>query len=137
MNKLPWPQNEVIESIIQERLSQKKKWGEQNHHPLTWISILGEEFGEFCEAVNETVFDNGTDKGGYINMKKEAIQVAAVAVAFLEYLERHKEEMVDEFGNERKCRVCGCTFFQACKSGCYWIETDLCSNCGSREGDVF
>lgn len=30
---------------------------------------------------------------------------------------------------ERKCRVCGCTWNNACRNGCYWVEEDLCSNC--------
>lgn len=87
MNRI---QNDVIQAVLTERQRQDQKWGEQNHYPHYWTGILGEEFGEFCEAVNETVFDNGTDKGGYENMKKEAIHVAAVAIGFLECLERNK-----------------------------------------------
>jgi hypothetical protein len=30
---------------------------------------------------------------------------------------------------ERKCRVCGCTWNNACRGGCSWIEKDLCSSC--------
>ncbi|HYE80855.1 MAG TPA: hypothetical protein VEG39_01675 [Clostridia bacterium] len=30
---------------------------------------------------------------------------------------------------ERKCRVCGCTWFHACPGGCYWVDNDLCSSC--------
>jgi hypothetical protein len=85
-------QNEVIENVLKERNRQDKKWGEQNHPPQFWTGILGEEFGELCEAINETVFDNGSDKGGYENMKTEAIHVAAVAVGFLECLERNKDK---------------------------------------------
>lgn len=84
-------QYEVFKSVLNERHRQDSKWGEQNHPPGLWTGILGEEYGEFCEAVNETVFDNGTDKGGYENMKKEAIHVAAVAIGFIEYLERNKK----------------------------------------------
>lgn len=32
----------------------------------------------------------------------------------------------------RKCRVCGCTTFHACKTkegACHWIDKDLCSAC--------
>jgi hypothetical protein len=83
-------QQEVIQAVLTERHRQDQKWGEQNHYPYYWTGILGEEFGEFCEAVNETVFDNGSDKGGYENMKTEAIHVAAVAIGFLECLERNK-----------------------------------------------
>lgn len=30
---------------------------------------------------------------------------------------------------ERKCRVCGCTWNNACEGGCYWVEENLCSSC--------
>ncbi|ELK38867.1 hypothetical protein D478_27439, partial [Brevibacillus agri BAB-2500] len=82
---------EAIRSVIEERARQDAKWGEQNHEPQLWLSILGEEFGELCQAVNETVFNNGPEervKGGYVNMRAEAVQVAAVAVAFIEALDR-------------------------------------------------
>lgn len=29
----------------------------------------------------------------------------------------------------RKCRICGCSDFDACPGGCYWAEKDLCSAC--------
>jgi len=35
--------------------------------------------------------------------------------------------------DNRKCRVCGCTWFNACPGGCYWVEEDLCSNCADPE----
>lgn len=41
--------NEQIEKVINERKRQDKKWGEQNHSPLLWLSIIGEEFGEMCK----------------------------------------------------------------------------------------
>lgn len=87
-------QKTIIDEILAERERQDKKWGEQNHVPPIWLGILGEEFGELCQAVNETlgVFNNGTDLGGYENMKREAIQVAAVAIGFLECLERIREK---------------------------------------------
>lgn len=28
------------------------------------------------------------------------------------------------------CRVCGCTDERACPGGCWWVEPDLCSDCG-------
>jgi hypothetical protein len=27
------------------------------------------------------------------------------------------------------CRVCGCTWDNACENGCSWVEADLCSGC--------
>lgn len=84
--------------IENERQRQDDLWGEQNHPPQYWTGILCEEAGEFCEAVNETVFDNGKQAtvGGYENMKREAIHVAAVAVGFLECLERNREKWFPE-----------------------------------------
>ncbi|MNW53171.1 hypothetical protein D3C74_307220 [compost metagenome] len=84
----------AIQSVIQERVRQDAKWGEQNHEPMAWMGILGEEFGELCEAVNETHFNNGAEarkKGGYENMRTEAVQVAAVAISFIEALDRRYE----------------------------------------------
>lgn len=31
--------------------------------------------------------------------------------------------------DEQKCRVCGCTWDNACEGGSYWVEDDLCSKC--------
>lgn len=33
----------------------------------------------------------------------------------------------------QKCRVCGCTWDNACPGGCYWVEPDLCSACAEKE----
>lgn len=81
----------AISSVIAERTRQDAKWGEQNHDPTVWMGILMEEVGELAQAVNETWFDNGEAeraKGGYHNMRAEAVQVAAVAVALVECLDR-------------------------------------------------
>jgi NTP pyrophosphatase (non-canonical NTP hydrolase) len=85
------PQAVALSDVIAERARQDAKWGQQNHEPVYWLGILGEEYGELCEAINETVFDNGPEaraKGGYENMRAEAVQLAAVAVAFVEMLDR-------------------------------------------------
>lgn len=34
---------------------------------------------------------------------------------------------------EQKCRVCGCTWDNACPGGCHWVEPDLCSQCADKE----
>lgn len=33
---------------------------------------------------------------------------------------------------QRECRICGCTWLNGCRNGCYWIEDDLCSNCSNK-----
>lgn len=70
-----------------ERQRQDALWGDQSeNHPFEWLGILGEEYGELCEAVNETYFQNPThpERGGYEKIIREATQVAAVAVAIVE-----------------------------------------------------
>lgn len=70
-----------------ERQRQDTLWGDQSeNHSFEWLSILGEEYGELCEAVNETYFQNPAhpERGGYEKIIREATQVAAVAVAIVE-----------------------------------------------------
>ena len=79
-------QHLLLEEIARERRRQDEKWGEQNHHPLGWFSIIGEEFGEMCKAFNEY-----TGQGDLTAMETEAIQVAACCVAMLECIERQRQ----------------------------------------------
>ena len=74
--------------IAQRRYEQLGKWGEQEHTWSEWATILGEEYGELCEAINETVLNNATkpELGGLANMVNEVVDVAAVALQMLEYL---------------------------------------------------
>ena len=75
-----------LQKIKEERQYQDTKWGEQNHHPSVWVSIMGEEFGEMCKSLNEYMFEQ--DVNHFDDMQKEAIQVAAVVVAMLECFDR-------------------------------------------------
>lgn len=77
----------ALDKVVSERRHQIEKWGANaENHPFEWMSILGEEFGELCQAVNETCFRNGThpERGGVDKVIHEAVQVAAVAVALVE-----------------------------------------------------
>ncbi len=38
-------------------------------------------------------------------------------------------------GDERRCRICGCTEDNACTGGCWWVEEDLCSVCAQELQD--
>ena len=38
----------------------------------------------------------------------------------------------EEGGDEQMCRVCGCTWNNACEGGCYWVEDGLCSKCTEK-----
>lgn len=75
---------DVIGDVADERHNQDLKWGMQNHDPFKWAAILGEEVGEVSRAILEAHF--GGDP--MARVRAELIQVAAVAVAFAECLDR-------------------------------------------------
>lgn len=70
---------DVLKDVAAERERQDQMWGEQNKRRSDWLSILGEEYGESCEANND---------GLVTQYRKELIQAAAVAVAAVESLDR-------------------------------------------------
>lgn len=72
--------------VAEERKRQKEMWGEDKHDPFEWLSILGEEFGELCQAVNEHYLSNQRypHLGTQENLLRELTHVAAIAVAILE-----------------------------------------------------
>jgi len=75
-------QLKYLSELKQERDRQDARFGQQDHTPERWCVILGEEFGEVCRAV----YDNTLDPA---HLRSELIQVAAVALAWLEATERN------------------------------------------------
>ena len=71
--------------VHNERLRQDELWGEQNHNVFIWASILGEEKGEVDKACLEAYFGNKIQQ----DIEKEIIEVAAVAKAMWESLQRN------------------------------------------------
>jgi len=78
----------ILQDIRNERNRQDKKWGEQNHHPMEWLAILGEEYGEACKGALEAHFPGYGITGDYSDYRKELIEVAAVVVAAIECLDK-------------------------------------------------
>lgn len=72
--------------------------GEQNNDPFTFLTVLGEEYGELCKAALHNRFGGPDAK----NMMAEAIQVAAVALAIVECLDRDKWKWPGKVVNESK-----------------------------------
>lgn len=68
--------------VRDERRRQFEKWGEQNHSPEVWLTILMEEVGEASQAALHDRF-GGDHAGTFLN---EMVQVAAVAVQIIEQL---------------------------------------------------
>lgn len=76
----------ALELVAAERARQDEKWGVQNHTPLAWLGVAMEEMGEWAQA---------TLQGHSHDARCEAVQVAAVAVAFLEWYDRTHQIMSD------------------------------------------
>ena len=74
-------QQEILRSIQLERIKQDQIWGQQNHLPHIWLAILVEKVGEVAEAITENRL---------LTTRNELIQVAAVAVAAIELLDRNE-----------------------------------------------
>ena len=75
----------VLSEVEKERYRQEEKWGEQNHPADHYYCILGEEFGEVGKAICETPVGKAT----IADVRAELIQVAAVAVAMVESIDRN------------------------------------------------
>lgn len=74
------PIEKVLFDVAYERVHQDRKWGaDRNLVDRQWLPILVEEVGEVSEAILE--------EGG---LRDELIQVAAVAVAWVECLDNNK-----------------------------------------------
>jgi len=89
----------AIDLAIAERRRQIEKWGNQSgNHPFEWMSILMEEVGELAEAVNETCFASPhvkPERGGNDAILREAVHVAAVALAIAEAVLRQEGTMAE------------------------------------------
>jgi NTP pyrophosphatase (non-canonical NTP hydrolase) len=74
--------DEVFELINKERDKQDAKWGPLPRclSDVVWLAILVEEVGECAQAVL---------KRDWVNLKVEIVQVATVAIAWLEDEENH------------------------------------------------
>ncbi len=80
-----------LQEIILERKRQDAKWGEQNHSPHVWLTILTEEVGEFAQATLAANFGTARLQPTALeDMRREVIHIAAVAVAIAECIDRDK-----------------------------------------------
>jgi hypothetical protein len=86
----------AIRDVLAERRRQDAKWGEQNHDPQTYLSILVEEVGELAREANDLRWLVGRDAQEVCydvhsaRLYIEAVQTAAVALAIVECLLRSK-----------------------------------------------
>lgn len=81
-------QRKITENVLDERKRQDKKWGEQNHIAPVWGMIIGEEYGEMCQAINEFGFNPTPETEEQIYT--EAIHTMSSCMAMLECMERNR-----------------------------------------------
>lgn len=86
----------LLEEVHTERKRQIRKWGVQHHPHADWSLILSEEMGEAAEEANELHFrghvvDQETHERRTRNLRKELIEVAAVALAWVEDIDTRSE----------------------------------------------
>lgn len=81
---------DALDDINDERDRQDAKWGVQNHPASVWLTVLTEEVGELAEAVLVVRGEprDLTMSQAIADMRKEAVQSAAVAMAFVEWIDR-------------------------------------------------
>jgi NTP pyrophosphatase (non-canonical NTP hydrolase) len=108
--------NDVLIDVGLERVRQDSKWGLQRHEYGDWLKILGEEFGEVCQAMQK---DKGWCKETDADdLYKELIHLAAVSVAIAEQVKEWHENVCEacdgtgetsygpELGENHKCGRC-------------------------------
>lgn len=86
----------VFVDVLAERRRQDEKWGQQDHAPGLWALILGEEVGEAHKAMLTAMFGKkpkGVSQEQWFServaeTRRELVQVAAVAVAWIEAIDR-------------------------------------------------
>ena len=82
----------VLREVADERYRQDAKWGVQNHHPLSWLAILSEEVGEYamnvCKSEVVPQPEPFARRSLAMAARRELVQVAAVAVAAIECMDR-------------------------------------------------
>lgn len=81
----------VYTEVHMERERQDAKWGPHDHIPIEWMSVLTEEVGEAAEAANNCHWHASPE--WIKQFRDEMIQVAAVAVAAVEYVDRNFPEI--------------------------------------------
>lgn len=86
----------VLRDVEMERVRQDEKWGQQDHSPSGWLVVLMEEVGEAAQQVAMGFVDplpeprEALRRTHVRHLRRELIQVAAVAVAAVESLDRNE-----------------------------------------------
>lgn len=74
----------IFECITLERTLQDEKWGADRDLSTPWAAVLMEEAGEVARAHLEAKHHPSGHRAGLAHLKTELVQLAAVAVAWIE-----------------------------------------------------
>jgi len=77
-------QSEIVREILAERDKQDAAWGTPNKTFHTFLVVLQEEIGEACHEWHAEHYPTDKDVGSYSGLRRELIQVAAVALEMVE-----------------------------------------------------
>lgn len=80
--------DEVLQEVRQEIQAAMAKFPQWPTDPLHAIAVLGEEYGELQKAVLQTIYE--PHKSDVADVRKEAIQTAAMALRFCMSLEHYQ-----------------------------------------------
>ncbi|MEU6496420.1 MULTISPECIES: NUDIX hydrolase [unclassified Streptomyces] len=98
--------NRVLSEVLAERIRQDEKWGEQNHNDGTgnksqqdyaeqarrWCqSAFGSGYGTWADVLAEEVAEANAERDP-ARLRTELLQVAAVAVAWIEAIDRRPQQ---------------------------------------------
>lgn len=99
----------AVRLMLAERRRQDRKFGKQDHDPAWWMVIMGEEFGETCEAVceyrwSEAGPSNKTRMQRIQHAIDEASQVSAVGIAMIQSIMRAawKDEITTALPSDKR-----------------------------------
>lgn len=84
---------DVLQAVADERCRQDQKWGQQNWTPAVYQLILAEEVGEAAKEACQYTFEKNKQRRAAIRrrLRDELVQAAAVAVAWIEALDRQSQ----------------------------------------------
>jgi hypothetical protein len=77
---------EINDQVLKERFRQNELYGMQRRPWGQWLAILGEEYGEACQAIQFVMGVETTKPSDSNNLLEELIHVAAVSCAMAEQI---------------------------------------------------
>jgi hypothetical protein len=93
------PRGDALEAVNREVLRATEKFPSWPTDPLHALAVVGEEFGELTQAVVEHTYE--PEKSSLDDVRKEAIQLAAMAVRFIMSLEHYEYRPGARHGAEK------------------------------------